>query len=208
MDTCPPLEMKPKRLLVSAGKPSHPSTVEHRPADLVPQPLIVQDEFANRIRKLFALPTTLEPACGLALASGGRRTSGLDRVRRRTEFVRGDMRHHRRLAGSKGGVPSGAAQRSCRSHGMATRRAGLRHLDLTSSPCPNLLDRLARPLVRWLNGLEEVQDVLCARGRPQRQEPMVRVRERPPAADSDEAGVTVFRQDHDLPLLERVSSTT
>jgi hypothetical protein len=38
--------------------------------------------------------------------------------------------------------------------------------------------------------------VLCARGRPQSQEPMVGVRERPPAADGDEAGVAVFGEDH------------
>jgi hypothetical protein len=41
-----------------------------------------------------------------------------------------------------------------------------------------------------------VQNVLCARGSPQSQEPMVGVRERPPAADGDEAGVAVFWQDH------------
>jgi len=41
-----------------------------------------------------------------------------------------------------------------------------------------------------------VQNVLCARGRPQSQEPMVGVRERPPAADGDEAGVAVFGEDH------------
>ena len=38
--------------------------------------------------------------------------------------------------------------------------------------------------------------MLCARGRPQSQEPMVGVRERPPAADGDEAGVAVFGEDH------------
>ncbi len=75
------------------------STVEHRPADLVSQPLILQDEFANRIRKVFALPTALQPAGALNLASGGRRKRGLDRVGRGTELVGGDVRHHRRLAG-------------------------------------------------------------------------------------------------------------
>jgi len=61
---------------------------------------------------------------------------------------------------------------------------------------PSLLDRLAGPRVRGLHRLEEVQNVLCARGRPQSQEPMVGVRERPPAADGDEAGVAVFGEDH------------
>src|SRR6185503_21229610 len=112
------------------------------------------------------------------------------------ELVCGDMRHHCRLAGSICGVPSGSVQLSCRSHGMASRRAGLRHLDLAARPCPSLLDRLAGPRVRGLHRLEEVQNVLCARGRPQSQEPMVGVRERPPAADGDEAGVAVFGEDH------------
>ena len=38
--------------------------------------------------------------------------------------------------------------------------------------------------------------MLGARGRPQSQKPMVRVRERPPAADGDEAGVAVFGENH------------
>src|SRR5512144_1005353 len=79
---------------------------------------------------------------------------------------------------------------------MTSRGAGLRHLDLAARPCPSLLDRLAGPRVRGLPRLEEVQNVLCARGRPQSQEPMVRVREHPPAAEGDEAGVAVFGEDH------------
>ena len=59
-----------------------------------------------------------------------------------------------------------------------------------------MLDRLAGPRVRGLHRLEEVQNVLCAHGRPQSQEPMVGVRERPAAADGDEAGVAVFGEDH------------
>jgi len=51
---------------VSAGS----STAEHRPAELVSQPLILQDEFANRIRKLFAPPAALDPAGPLTLVSG------------------------------------------------------------------------------------------------------------------------------------------
>src|SRR5471030_2260882 len=99
-------------------KPSRPSAVKHRPADLVSQPLILQDEFANRIGELFALPMALEPAGALTLASGGGRTRGLDRVGRSTQLVCGDMRHRRGLAGSKGSVPSGSDQLSCRGLGM------------------------------------------------------------------------------------------
>src|SRR5207237_1480906 len=177
-------------------EPSRPSAVEDRPADLVSQPLIVQDEFANHIRELIALPTALEPAGALTLPSRGRRPHGLDRVRRSTKLVCGDMRHHCRLAGSICGMPSGSAQLSCRSHCMAARRPGLRHPDFAACPCPNLLDRLAGPRVRGLHRLEVVQNVLRARGSPESQEPMVGVGKRPATADGDEAGVAIFREDH------------
>jgi hypothetical protein len=90
---------------------------------------------------------------------------------------------------------------------MATRRAGLRHPDLASRPCPNLLDRQTGPRVRGLHRLEEVQNVLCARGSPQSQKPMVGVRERPPAADGDEARVAVFWQDHGSTVPECICPT-
>ncbi|MFN8487094.1 MAG: hypothetical protein U0350_05835 [Caldilineaceae bacterium] len=78
---------------------------------------------------------------------------------------------------------------------MATRCAGLSHRDLAAHPRSNLLDCLAGPQVGRLRRLEEVQNVLCARSRPNGEELMVGVRERPPAADGDEAGVAVFGED-------------
>jgi hypothetical protein len=186
---------RPVVVEAAEDKPSRPSAVEHRPADVVSQPLIVKDELANRIRELFALPPALEPA-GALLAPGRRRTRRLDRVGGSTELVRCDMRHHGRLAGRICGMPSGSAQLSCRTHGMATRRTGLGHPDLAARPCPNLLDCLAGPRIRGLHRLEEVQNVLCARRRPQGQKPVVGVRERPPAADGDEPGIAVLGEDH------------
>ena len=159
------------------------------------QPLIVKDELADRLRELVALPAALEPACAF-LGSGGRRTRRLDCVGGSAELVRGDMRHHCRLTGCICGMPSGAAQLSCRTHGMTTCGTGLSHPDLAARPCPNLLYRLAGPGIRDLHTLEEVQNVLCARRRPQSQEPMVGVRERPPAADGREARVAVLGKDH------------
>jgi hypothetical protein len=47
-----------------------------------------------------------------------------------------------------------------------------------------------------LHRLEEVQDVICADGRPQGEESMIRVRERPTPADGDEASVSVLGKDH------------
>ena len=147
--------------------------VERRPADVVPQPLIIQDQFADCVRELFTLPSALEPPGVLTLAFRSGCTRRLDRVGRSTELVCGDMRHHCRLAGSIPGVPSGSAQLPCRSHGMATRRAGLRHRDLAAHPCPSLLNCVTRPRVRRLRRLEQVQDVLRTRGRPRGEKVMV-----------------------------------
>ena len=155
---------------------------------------------ANHVRELFALPTALEPPGAFTLAFGGRGAHGLDRLGRSTKLVCGDMSHHGRLAGSICGVTSGSAQLSCRSHCMATRRSGLGHPDLAARPCPNLLDRLAGPRVRGLHRLEEVQNVLRARSRPQSQEPMVGVRKRPPTPNGDEAGVAIFGEDHGVTI--------
>ena len=48
-------------------RPDARSAVEHRPADVVPQPLVVEYELANRLRELVALPPALESPCALAL---------------------------------------------------------------------------------------------------------------------------------------------
>ena len=69
------------------------SPFEQGPADVVAQPLIVQNQSANRVRELFALPTALEPPGALSLACGGRRTRGLDCIGRSTKLVCGDMCH-------------------------------------------------------------------------------------------------------------------
>jgi hypothetical protein len=44
------------------------SAVKHRPADVVPQPLVIKYELANRLRELVTLPLALESPYGLALA--------------------------------------------------------------------------------------------------------------------------------------------
>ena len=124
------------------------SAVEHRPADLVSQALILQDELANRIGELFALPLTFETAGALTLASGDGRTRGLDR---------------------------GAAQLSCRSLGMASRIARLRHLDLAPYPSSCQLDCLARSHISRLFRIEQMQHVLRAVGCPPGEKPVVRV---------------------------------
>src|SRR5579885_2473575 len=62
------------------------SAVEHRPADIVPQPLIVEDERANRLRELVALPLALASPCPLGLSLRRSGAGGLDRIAR-TQIV-------------------------------------------------------------------------------------------------------------------------
>lgn len=44
--------------------------VENRPADVVPQPLVVEDDLADRLRELFPLPLALESSCGSPSPAG------------------------------------------------------------------------------------------------------------------------------------------
>src|SRR5947199_8311969 len=87
-----------ERAAPRCSRPDARSAVKHRPADVVPQPLVVKDELANRLRELITLPLALESPCGLALAFHRRCTCGLDRIGRRTALVRRYIRKHRVLA--------------------------------------------------------------------------------------------------------------
>ena len=84
----------------------HRLAVEHRPADVVSQSLIIQDKVADRFRQLLALPLAFPTTSGLALPLWRGCPHGLDCVGRSAELVGGNMRHRRRLARSVGGVPS------------------------------------------------------------------------------------------------------
>ena len=85
------------------------STIEHRPADIISEPLVVQNKLSDRLRQLLALPLALAPAYILFFPFRCSRTRGLDRVGRSTQLVCGDMRHHCGLTGGKCGVPSSSA---------------------------------------------------------------------------------------------------
>jgi len=172
------------------------SAVEHRPADVVAQPLVVKDEVANRLRELLALPPALESPGILSLSSQRCSTRGLDRVCGRTELVRGDVCDSGGLAGGVSGMSGCATQVSGRRHGMATRRASLGHPDLAPNPGARLFDRLARSRVLGPSRLESVEDVLRARCRPQGEAVVIRIGEGPAAADRHEPRVADFREDH------------
>jgi hypothetical protein len=178
---------------------ARPSAVEHRPADVVSQPLVINDESADRIGELIALPLALDTP-GPLLESARRRTRRLDRIGGRTEFVRRDVRDNCSLTGGIRGMPSGTTKPACRTHRVPTRRTRLRHPDLAARPRPDLFDRLARTCIRGPHRLEQVENVLCTFGRPQGEQSMVVVRERPATADRDEARIAVLGKDHQAKL--------
>ena len=180
------------------------SEVKHRPADVVPQSLVVKYELANRRRELVTLPPALESPCSLAIAIRRASPDSLDRISRRAEFVRGDVRDGPGLACSVRGMPRWPAQVSGCGHRMAARRASLGHRHLAAHPGAGMLDRLTRSRVLRLDRLKEVKDVFRARCRPESQEMVIRIGEGPAAADRHEARVCDLRKDQRvLPAPER-----
>ena len=134
------------------------------------------------------LPLALESPCSLALALRRGDTCGPDRVGGRPELVRGDVGDSSQRRRTRHAVLPHAAPG--RAHRMAPPAAqSLHHRDLTTHPGAGLLDRLTRPRVLWLSRLEEVKDVLRARGGPQSKETVIGIGERPTTADRHEAWV-------------------
>ena len=172
------------------------SAVEDRPAEVVPQPLVIEYQLANRLGELVAVRPALEKLCGLALSRWRGSTCGLDGVGGRTELVRSDVCDGRRLAGSVRGMACCPTEVSGRGHRMAARRASLGHRDLATHPGADLLDCPTRSRVLRPSRVEQVEDVLRARCRPQGEEPMIRIGQGPTAADRHKARVAVFREDH------------
>jgi hypothetical protein len=130
----------------------------------------VEDELANRLRELVALPPALESPCALALAF---RCGG-------AKFVRGNVGDSRGLASSVRGMPCRPSQVSRRGVRVAGRRACLRHRALAPHPGADLRDRLPRPRILRPSRLEEIKNVLRARCRPQGEELVIRIGEDPP----------------------------
>jgi hypothetical protein len=78
---------------------------------------------------------------------------------------------------------------------------GVPHAHLAAQPGTTGVDSITRAGVVRLGMLKEMQDVLCAEGCPLRHHPVIFVRQRSAAADSDQSGVTVGGQDwHELML--------
>jgi hypothetical protein len=141
------------------------SGVEHEPAQLVAQPLVVEDQLPDRFRE----PGTLPPALGstrLDLVARCGRPSRPDRVGRSPELVGGHVTHGRRLAGSVGSVPSRPAEIACRRVRMTRGGPGFGPGDLASGPGARELDRPTRSVVIRSRPIEVVQHVLGAIGGP------------------------------------------
>src|SRR5919198_3239052 len=172
------------------------SAGEHRPADVVPQPLVVKHQLADLLWKLLALPPALDSPCTLSLVFRRGGTHGLDRIGGRTELVRGDVRDDRALASRVRGMPWCAAQVSRGGLGLSGRFARLHHLHLTTHPSAGMLDRHTRSSIVGLSRLEQAEDVLRARCRPESEEVVMRLGERPTATRRHEAGVSDLREDH------------
>lgn len=87
---------KAPQMATSASK----SAIEHEPAQLVAQPLVVEHEFSDRVRKSGALPLALQAAGRLALVFRRCRSFRPDRVGRSTKLVGRHVADRRGLAGS------------------------------------------------------------------------------------------------------------
>ena len=127
---------------------------------------------------------------------GAQPPSGPDRVGGGAEFVGGHVCDGSRLAGGVRGIPRRPAQGPGRAHRVAARRSGLHHRDLAPHPTADVLDRLAWSSVRGPSRLEQGEDVLGARRRPQGEQVVVGVGEGAAATDRHEARIADLREDH------------
>src|SRR3954452_7046420 len=65
------------------------SAVEDRPADVVPQPLVVEHELADRVRELVTLPAAFASRGTVAVPVRRTRTRSLDRIGGGAQLVGG-----------------------------------------------------------------------------------------------------------------------
>jgi len=182
------------------------SAVEREPAQLVAQPLVVEDEFADLVGKLSTLPLALQAAGLLAFVLGRRRPCRPDRVGRGPELVGRHMAHRPGLAGSVPGMTCCPIQVPGRRIRVAGRRAGLSPCDLTPRPGTPKVDGVSWTVVRGPCVLEVVEHVLCAVCRPHREQVMIVVLEAAAATHGDEPRIPDLGEDHPFDQLALVST--
>jgi hypothetical protein len=182
------------------------SAVEHKPAQLVAQPLVVEHKFSDRVGELGALPLALQTAGLHAVVFSRRRPRSPDRVGRGSEFVGRHMAHRRGLGGSVRGMPCRPTQVSGRGVRMAGRRAGVSPRNLTPRPGTPEVDRPTWTVVLRPCLLEVVQHMLRAVSRPHREKTMMVVLEDPPTTHGDEPRIPDLGEDHQFAYLALVSA--
>ncbi|NJC20993.1 hypothetical protein BJ994_000069 [Arthrobacter pigmenti] len=175
----------------------HLALIEHRPADIVAQPLIIQNQLVYLIRKLAPLPLALTFARCRAELFRHISTYSLDRVGSGAQLMRGNVGNRTSLTSSKCGVTCWATQLPGCPHRMTTRRTRLHHANLTTRPSPSVFNGFARPWVAGLGRLKEMEDMLRARRSPQSKQSMIFIREAPATANRDESRVPDTRKNHE-----------
>ena len=172
-------------------------SVEGRPTDVATQTLVVQHQFPDLIGKLIALPLALEPTGDAGLTWWSNSAYGLDRIGGRTKIVCGNVGHGAGLSGGIRREPCCSPLVTRRAHGVTAGGAGLHHRDLATNPGADVVDRLPWSRITRMSGLEQLQHMLRAGRRPERQQPVVGVRQGAATTDRDEPGIPHVREDHD-----------
>lgn len=162
--------------------------------------LIVENQVADGGGEVRPLPLAF---CRLGpgrLADRGVRAGRPDGVRRSTQVMSGNVGHRNRLARRQRselrriGPLAGCGVRP------ESRLVRVSHPHLAADPGPADSDSLTGPAVTWLLILEQIQHVLGTPEGPVGQQPVVLVRESPPATDGDQPRVALFREDGHAPI--------
>ena len=172
------------------------SAVEDRPADIVPQPLVIEDNITNLVGELVALPEAFQAPGRGRLTWRRRIPHRSDGVGCRAKIMSGDVRHGGSLGGGVGRIARGSLEISGRGVGVTGGSPRLGHRDFAAGPGAGHLDGVTRASIVRPDRFEKMQHMLRARRRPQGQKPMIAISERATAADGDEATIANFRQDH------------
>jgi hypothetical protein len=165
------------------------SAIEHEPAHIIAQSLVVEHEFPDPVRELCTLPLALTATGLVTLVFGSRRPYGPDRIGRRPQLMSGHMTHRPGLPGGMSRFLCGAGHFSCGRVRIEGVIAGQGPGDPTPCPCTRLFDRPARTVVARSHLLEERQYVLRTIGSPDSKEMMIGVRQDATAPDGDEPGI-------------------
>ena len=181
------------------------SAIEHEPAYLIAQPLVVEYKLTDLAGKLCTLPLALQMTSLVTLVFRNCRPCGPNRVSRRAQLVSCHMTNRPGLSGGVSRFLRGAGRLSCRGVGVKGVIASLSPRDPTPCPGSRLFDRPARTVVSRSHLLEEGKYMLCAISSPYCKKMMIGVRQGATPTHSNKPGVSLLGEDHILPKM-RISS--